>query len=414
MPGLLTETVTAYFTITSSSTVFVLDDPIKGKLDDAIYVLGGDIANDLTGIRSVTITRGRDRELDEITVGVANVVANNMDRLYDPDYAAGTYFGNIVPGKRITISTNGIPRFDGLVDDYDYTYPIARDSTVQFDVVDALATLGSAEFDEWTTTAGQLVGARLTSILDRPEVAFPSTRSIDVGTSILQGDLVSWGSNVLNYAQLVVKADLGQLFAAKDGTLTFYGRNRVVTGIGAPELRDDGTGIQYSGVEVNYGTELLFNRVSVDATGFNKQTVYDAASFDKYGKWYSLSIANLPLSTEEQALDLANYLLSLYKDPQPRFESVTVLLHGLESADQTAILNLDVGSVVRVVYTPNSLSPAIDKYCMVEGIVETIGSDLTHSIMLKLSNLLDGFSGNPFILDDAEWGLLDGDSVLAF
>lgn len=418
MPGVLTETVTAFFDVDGSSVVFILDDPVRGLLDDPTYVLGGDLAVDLPGIRSVTIRRGRERALDEITVGVATVRANNMDRIYDPEYAAGTYYGNIRPGKRVTIATNGVARFDGLIDDYDYDYPVAGDSTVTFDAADCLATLGSAEFDEWTTSAGQLVGARLTSILDRPEVAFPATRSIDTGTSTLQADLVSWGSNVLNYAQLVTKADLGSLFASKEGVLTFYGRNRSVTGVGAPIFSDvPGAGIPYSEFAIDYGTELLANRVSVDATGFTKQTVTSAASYDLFQKWWSLSLANLPLETQQQALDLANYLLNLYAFPDQRIASITVLLHGLDTDDQNAVLALDIGSVIRVAHTPNGISPAIDKYCMVEGVTESIGMGaMFHSVTLKLSNLIDAFGGQPFILDDAEWGVLDtaGHGVLAF
>lgn len=414
MPGALTETVTAYFDIDGSSVVFILDDPVRGLLDGATYVLGGDIATNLPGIRSVQISRGRERALDEITVGVASVVANNFDRIYDPEYAAGTYFGNIRPGKRVTISTNGFSRFDGLIDDWDYEYPLAGDSTVSFEVADALATLGSAEFNEWTSTAGQTVGARLTSILDRPEVAFPATRNIGTGTSTLQADLVTWGSNVLNYCQLVTRSDLGQLFASKDGVLTFYGRNRSVTGVGAPVFTDvPGGGIGYSGFTIDYGTELLANRVSVDATGFTKQTVTDSASFNLFQKWWSLSIANLPLETQAQALDLANYLLNLYAFPDQRISSITLNLHGLETVDQATVLALDIGSVIRVVHTPNDIAPALDKYCMVEGIDDLIGP-MFHSVTLKLSNLADGLGGQPFILDDAEYGLLDGIGLLAF
>ncbi|HEX3087782.1 MAG TPA: hypothetical protein VHQ23_03955, partial [Ilumatobacteraceae bacterium] len=292
--------------------------------------------------------------------------------------------------------------------------PVDTDSTASFDVADALADLGATEFDAWTTTGGQLVGARLTSILDRTEVTFGPNRALDAGTSTLQADAVSWGSNVLNYAQLVVKADLGQLFASKDGILTFYGRNRSHTGVGAPEFRDDSTAgsIPYSGVGVDFGTELLFNRVSVDATGFTKQTVTDATSIALYGV-RSLSISNLPLADVTQALDLANYLLALYKAPSSRFQSITVDLHALEGTQQTAVLDLDIGSTIRVVYTPNRVSTAIDKFCLVEGVDDLIGSTF-HSVRLKLSNLADGFSGSPFILDDATAGVLDGIYVLAF
>lgn len=408
-----TPTITAYFDISGASQVFILDDPVKGVLDDATYVLAGDIATDISQyVRVSSVRRGRDRALDEITVGTANLVANNHDRIFDPSYTAGTFFGNIRPGKHVTIAAVGVTFFDGQIDDWDFDYPINTDSTAEFDVVDALAVLGSAEFDEWTTIAGQTPGARLTSILNRDEVRFPANRNIGTGTSTLQADLVTWGSNVLNYAQLVAKADLGQLFASRDGVLTFYGRNRTVTGVGCPEFRDDGTGIRFSDVQVDYGTELLFNRVSVDATGFTKQTVTDQESIDLYGV-RSLSLAELPLDSALQALDLANYLLSLHKAPMSRFASITVGLQGQTEADQVAVLSLDIGSVVRVVYTPNGIGPPIDKFCMVEGISHDMAPSV-HSVTLSLSNLVDGFSGQPFLLDDAEYGLLDGVGLLAF
>lgn len=406
--------VNGYFTISGSSTVFILDDPTRGLLDGATYTLAGDVAVDVSSyVRVASIKRGRERALNEVTVGVANLTVNNQTRIFDPEYTAGTYYGNIKPGKRFTILANGITIFDGLVDDWNYDYPISKDSTASFDVVDCLATLGSAEFDAWTTTVSQLVGTRITAILDRPEVAFPAARSIDAGASTLQADAVSWGSNVLNYCQLVTRADLGILFASKEGVLTFYGRNRSVTSVGAPEFRDDGTGIPYSAVTLDYGTELLFNRVSVDATGFTKQTVTDATSFAAFQKWWSLSIVGLPLETQAQALDMANYLLSLYKTPVDRISSVSIALHGLTTADQNTVLNLDIGSVVRVVYTPNRVGTAIDKYCRVEGISHSM-APMVHAMTLSLSNLFDGFAGSPFILDDATAGVLDGTYVLAF
>lgn len=407
-------TVYAYFTVSGSTSSFVLDDPVRGLLDGATYTLSGDVAIDISAsVKVSTITRGRARELDEFQAGVAQLTINNADRLYDSEYAAGTYFGNIKPGKRITIQAGAVTIFDGQVEDWSYDYPLQLNSTANVTVSDCLATLASAEFDAWTTTVGQTPGVRLAAILDRSEVLFPATRALDTGTSTLQADAVSWGSNVLNYCQLVAKCDVGQLFASKDGVLTFYGRNRSVTGVGAPEFRDDGTGIGYAAITRAQGTELLFNRVSVDASGFTKQTVTDSTSFAEFQKFWSLSLSGLPLADATQALDLANYLLNLYKSPTTRFSSITVLLHALSGTDQATVLNLDLGSVVRVVYTPNKVSTAIDKYCRVEGIDHQMFPQY-HAVTLRLSNLADGFGGSPFILDDATAGLLDGSYVISF
>lgn len=415
--GAPTPTITAYFDLVGGDSFWTLEDPIKGEIDNPLYVLAGDIATDIANyVNIIHIVRGRQRALDEITVGVATLTLNNHLRTFDPDFAAGDFYGNIVPGKRVTIAANGITIFDGLIDDWNFSYEVSGDSRASFDVVDCLAQLGAGEFDEWTTSAGQLPGARLASILDRDEVQFGFNRDLDSGTSTLQADLVTWGSNVLNYCQLVTRSDVGMLFASKDGVLTFYGRNHTVTGVDAPVFADDGSGIVYSGIAVDSRTELLFNRVSIDAIGFIKQTVIDQDSIDAFGGVVRSmpSPGTLLVDSEQQALDIANYLLNLYKSPTSRFASITVDLHALTLVEQTQILNLDIGSVIRLIYTPNRIAPAIDKFCRVEGI-EDIMAPMHHQRVLNLSNLADSFTGQPWILEDDTYGYLDtGPGVLSF
>ena len=423
MPGTLTETLTAYFTLSGASTVFVLDDPVRGVLDQATYVLAGDVAVDVsTGVRSITIDRGRERLLDEMMTGVASVEINNYDRNWDPTYSSGPYYGNIRPGKRITVTTNGYTRFDGLIDDLNYVQPIDGDSVVQFDAADGLASLGSAEFDQWTSTASQTPAQRLASICDRTEVQYPASRNFDDGGSgtTLQGDVVSWGSNVLNYAQLVAKCDLGQFFVTRDGVLTYYSKSHTYTAVGQPVFTDnlttDPTSIFYSAIELDYGTELLFNRVSVDPYGMTKQTVQDETSIDTFQKVWSLSLSALPLASETLAYALASYILNLYSNPVTRIASITVDVHALSTADQGKVLALDIGQAIQVKYTPNRVGNVINQFVIIEGMSELIGAGGTfHSITFRLSKAADGFNGNLFTLDDATLGVLDSSAgVLAF
>ncbi len=47
---------------------FTLDDPVKGKLDNTLYVLGGDVLVDVTStVRQVSVKRGRNRQLEKFT-----------------------------------------------------------------------------------------------------------------------------------------------------------------------------------------------------------------------------------------------------------------------------------------------------------------------------------------------------------
>jgi hypothetical protein len=83
---------------------FTLNDTTKGVLDNATYVLGGDVLVDLTDrVRSVQVKRGRNRQLGRFTAGAANVTFDNRDRYLDPTYLATI-------GTRTNLVTN--PSFE--------------------------------------------------------------------------------------------------------------------------------------------------------------------------------------------------------------------------------------------------------------------------------------------------------------
>lgn len=60
-----------------------------------------DVSDDLM---SGSITRGKQRELDRYQAGRSTITLENSDRLYDPTYSAGSYYGNLKPNKRIRIT----------------------------------------------------------------------------------------------------------------------------------------------------------------------------------------------------------------------------------------------------------------------------------------------------------------------
>lgn len=407
-------TVTAYFDVPSSTT-FIIGDPVRGIIGSD-YVLGGDVAVDIASlVRMVTIRRGRTRELNEITAGSAVIEANNHFRQLDPENTAGTYYGNIRPGKRVRIDTDGVTIFDGKTADYDYSYSPSLESLTDIEVVDVLAELAASELDDWTTTAGQTAGQRLEDLFDRPEVGIGAARNLDAGSSTLAADVVTAGANALNYAQTVTQSDLGVLFASRQNLLTFFGRSHPLSGSGAVEFSDDGTGVAFQGIEADYDVTLLHNRVSVTRDGGTTQTVQDDASIALYGegKPRTLSVTGLLADSDDQALSMANYLLNLYKDPQYRVSSVTVILNTATDADRQAILALDIGDVVTVTFTPNQVGDPFSKFCRVEGFAHVIDKPF-HTVTVYVSNLGDTFSGAPFIIGDPVYGVIGGPGVLTF
>jgi hypothetical protein len=405
-------TVTAFFDLSATGGDFLTLDSTanKGKLDNAAAILAGDIATDITAdTMRVSVRRGRDSQLfTDIPAGRASVQLQNRTRTYDPNYASSPYAGNVRPGKRVSIASAGVSIFDGVIGDWNLEYDVGGQSLAFAECVDALGQLGRMEFDAWTATASQTAGPRITAALDRSEVAFTSNRSIDTGVSVLQGDSVSWGSNVLNYLQLVTRSDLGRFYASRTGVVTFRDRlDPLNVGI-AVTFTDDGTGVPFQGIAMSYGSELLYNRVGIDREGGTLQTVSNAASQALYGA-SSLSETGLLLNSDTQSLDMANYLLGIYDEPELRVAELVVELAPLTSAQQVSVLSLDIASVISVTWTPNGVAPSLSRDCIVEGIAHDITPD-SHTVTLSLG---DADRRSFLQLDDAVFGVLDS-NVLAF
>ena len=407
-------TVTIYFDFPFAPTAFTLNDPVRGVLDNTTYKLYAATPVDVTSdVNSVVVRRGSESQLvPTINVGSATVQLNNdgaSARKYDPFAAAGPYFGNIIPGRRVTIASGGITVFDGRVEDWDYTYDVSGRSVAVIECVDALGTIGRQDLDTFTATAGQTVGPRLAAIFDRAEVQLPSARALDTGISTLQGDVVAFGTNVLNYCQDVVASEIaGWLYASRTGVMTFRSRHAALNS--AATIAFGGTsGIGFKAIQTSYGSEQLFNRVSVGIKGGGTATVLAIDSQFTYGI-RTYSAPGTLLADTGQATNAAAYLAGIYADPQFRVSSITVELAGLTPAQQAEVLSLDIASVVSVEFTPNGLGTAMVRSCIVSGISHDRLTTGSHTVTLSLG---DADRRSFLQLDDSVFGVL-GTNVLAF
>jgi hypothetical protein len=395
--------VYAYFSLPVTGVAFILDDPVAGLLDNVTYGLADDSTEIGNVSRSVTITRGRISQVfADINAGTANIQLDNRNRYYDPTYVSSPYYGQITPSKEMFITVDGITIFYGRVQDWDYSYNVDGDSVATAKLIDGLGTLGAEEFNSWTSTP-QVSGARITAILDRPEVAWPSgSRQVAAGVSTLQADNVSWGSNVLNYAQLVARSELGYLFVDRNGVLTFLDRYAGFNMAATLAFDDQNVGIPFAGIDTSFGSELLFNRIGIDVIGGIKQTATDYWSGATYGV-KSQTLTGLLMDSDAQALDMANYLVGVYANPVFRIATLTINLLGLTLAQRTQVLMLDITSLVSVSWTPNWVGSALSETCIVQGIEHQI-SPSSHTVVLHLGS---ADLTSIFTLDDDIYGLLD-------
>jgi hypothetical protein len=394
-------------------TRFVLDDPIKGVLDNTEFTLGGDRFFDITDrLLSVSTQRGKSQALDRIDAGNLNIVLDNSDRLFDPLYEDGFYFSQLIPGKELRISCNGFPVIFGYIDDLDIEYQPGNRSVVSMQAVDGLSNLTINNLPEVFPDV-ELSGARVTRILDLPEVAWPTDkRQIDTGNSFMSDTDIAEGTQAVAYLQLVATSEAGEVFVSKDNKLVFKARNSppgVIDLIFTDEASIDGfTVIPFAELGVVYGNEELYNRVVLtnDFPLFPEEALAeDAESQLIYGP-RSYTINGL-LNNEPSDLQfLADFLLARFKEPQYRFSSLSVILDILSEEQQNEVLDLEIGDIVQVRFTPSGIPPAIEQF------VRVIGISHDWSNNEKRINLaLERLDFSLFILDDLTFGELDSDRL---
>jgi hypothetical protein len=391
---------------------FVLDDAIKGVLDNTSFTLGGERYFDISDRLIATSTaRGKNQALDRIDAGTSSIVVDNSDRHFDPLYPNGPYFGQLIPRRTVRITCNDQPVFIGAIDDFDIVYAPSNRSQVRIDVSDAFSTLTNSGLEEFTPTA-QLSGARVNAVLDRPEVDWPTAeREIDTGNSTMLGALVAEGTSVLEYLQLVSNSEFGDLFIGKDGKVVFRERNSVPN---TPNLvfTDEVVagvyqGIQFASVNNVYGSENLYNRILISNAGSPalEASAADTESQTVYGP-RSFSQSNLLVASQSELQFLADYLLARFKEPQYRFEAVTVVMDTLTTPNQDAVLDLEIGDIVQVRFEPSDIPPAIEQYVRIIGISHD-WSSASKNITFALERLDFAI----FILDNPVLGELDNDRL---
>ena len=391
----------------ANANLLTLDNPVKGKLDTPAYPLGGQIFYDVTDkVKSIATRRGKNRQLDEFDGGLANVVFDNNDRTFDPEYVNSPYYGQIIPKRAIRIFSAGQPRFQGVIDDWNLNYDPGGFSEASAASSDAFTLFNTQTLPAGTATA-QKAGSRVNAILDLPDVNWSSQdREIDTGLTSLGADVYQEDTNVLEYLRTVARSEPGNLFISKDGKVVFTDRNTAPTA-GEVVLADDGTGIPYQGMKVVYGSELLYNEIVIGSDLAGTVIAQDTASIAEYGI-LNLTQTGLLMSDPTYVQNLAIYYASKYSQPEYRFESVDIVIDELTDEQQQAILGLEISDFVTIKFTPNGISPAIEKIAEVIRIDDDITPE-SHVVSLGFATL-DYFL---LVLDDPEFGKLDR-GALAF
>lgn len=377
---------------------FVLDDPVAGVLDNTEYGLGGLGFVDVSEyVRALNISRGKNRDLDRYSSGSLQVALNNQTRYFDP--FAGTAIDPI-PRVPIRVSYNDVVQFYGIVDDWDYTYEPGGVSYATVKASDELTKLARQFVLSAGTAEPELSGARVSQVLDMFTVDWPTDkRQIDTGDSQLCTSEYT-GQNALEYLQLVETSEQGQLFIGKTGDLVFRSRSASTPrSAGLVTFADDGTGIDYRRVYVNYGTELMVNRATVNAP-----LVTATANNELSQVTYGVIATEIDTLCAPGAVvqNIADYTVAKYANPEYRFDALVLDITRLPSVDIAAVMDIELGDVVDIKFTPNDIGDPIQQYAQVIGIEYEVEVD-TFDVIFRLASL----DFTSLVLDDTEFGKLN-------
>jgi len=99
-------------------------------------------------------------------------------------------------------------------------------------------------------------------------------------------------------------------------------------------------------------------------------------------------------------------LLQRFKQPQYRFSSLSVILDILTEEQQNKVLDLEIGDIALVRFTPSGIPPAIEEYVRVIG----ISHDWSNSEK-RVNLALEQLDFALFVLNDDVLGALDDDRL---
>jgi hypothetical protein len=174
---------------------FILDDALKGVLDNTDYVLDGttQFASVLDSTQSISVKRGRRDVGDSFSAGTMSFTILDVAGIFNPFDQNSPYFdtNQSVPGlapmrevELIRYDDLDQPEylFKGYVVNYDYNFALGGLDTVTVYCADQFYLLSQTYLDELNVDP-ETSGERIETVLDLPEVDFPAaSRDIDLGT----------------------------------------------------------------------------------------------------------------------------------------------------------------------------------------------------------------------------------------
>ena len=404
---------------------FVLDDALKGVLDNTTYVLNGttEFASVMDSTTRITVKRGRRDIGDQFSAGTMSFTIQDVDGIFNPFDENSPYYdtAQAKPGlaplrkvKLLRYSSTDVEEylFSGYVVNYDYNFALGGLDTVTVYCSDQFYLLAQTYLDALNPTP-ETSGERIETVLDLPEVDFPiASRNIATGTVHLGHDSaynVPAGTNVLQYiTQINETAEFGRVFMSREGVFTFQNRIGSTLSASVADFHDDGTGYKYDGVGISFEADAVINRATV--TGLDG-TTFTAENLDSIATYFiqTSSITNSLLADAGEIEAAATYLIS--PEPAPRYTSVQTKFLMLTNAQKDTLATLEIGDTISIekTFPSGAGTTQLAQELSVEGIEHYLDFATGHRVIYSTAPTTIVYE---LILDDPTYGVLDALNVL--
>lgn len=187
-------------------------------------------------VQSISIGRGISRVLDDFSAGTLSITFVNNNRVFDPLntssplwYGAGGYT-MVQPAGNIRVSSNGIRRFTGFVQTWEFTYDDSGfDGQATVSALDFLYKVSTATFTGGTQYEVEATSDRIKSVMAANGFGTATYADVYGGHTLVGYDENLPGDNVLSYLQNVARSEPADLFSnvsanmeMKDRSFTDY------------------------------------------------------------------------------------------------------------------------------------------------------------------------------------------------
>jgi hypothetical protein len=404
---------------------FTLDNPLRGVLDDPLYVLDGttEFASVIESTTNIAVRRGRKDIGDQFNAGTLTCTILDVDGVFNPFDDQSPFYNTpdsqpgLAPMRKVRFmryDNSNVEEllFTGYVINYDYNFGLGEIDTVTVYCADQFYLLAQTYLNDLNVDP-ETSGERIETILNLPEVAFPLlSRDISTGTVNLGHNAsydVTAGTNALQYiTQINETSEFGRLFMSRSGVMTF--QDRIGNTLSAPvaDFHDDGTGIPYTGCGISFQADAVVNRAVVTGLNGNTATAEDSASIAQYFI-QTTSITDSLLHVQGEIDTAASYLL--FPQPEPRYTSVETTFLALTDPQKDTLAVVEIGDTITVekTFQTGATTMQLAQELSVEGVEHYLDFQSGHRVAYFTSPTTVVYE---LILDDILYGVIDALNVL--